>query len=81
MVFINFGQQEELFEEEIVNDPKVIPISAEVYEVLRPGDTLRIRDAYGRIVVIRGRYATGFTRLAMFILGLGLGLLVAVLSW
>lgn len=53
----------------------------EVYEVVRPGDTLRVRDAYGQVVVIRGRYSTGWTRLAMFMLGLGLGLLVAALSW
>lgn len=62
-----------------MHDPKVIPITAEVYEVVRPGDTLRVRDAYGRVVIVRGRYARGFSRLAVFVVGVSLGLLVGLL--
>lgn len=78
MSYIFFGKQEELFErsDPTMEKEKLKP-AAEVYEVVRPGDTLRVRDAYGRVVVIRGRYAVGFTRLFVFLLGLGLGLMVS----
>ena len=83
MAYIFFGKQVELFERDrlTMNNKKVEQShGSEVYEVVRPGDTLRVRDAYGRVVVvIKGRYAIGFTRLYVFTLGISLGLLASAL--
>lgn len=47
----------------------------EVYEVVRPGESLRILRR-GDVVIVRGRYPIGANRLTVFFIGAALGILL-----